>query len=125
MAYDLIRGLKSIPANHNFQTDTNYTTGQYTFVKLDSTGALVQCGSGQLAISVIQDTPNVGEPGACCSPGDITKIMCNGTVNAGEAVMCDSTGAAVPSTSGASTLGWALAAGAAGSMTEIVFQPGS
>lgn len=116
MAFEIVR-MKSIKAT------SSLAASQYLFVKLDSNGQIVLCGSGQYAIGVLQDKPAAGDPGAVCGPGDITKVQCGGTINAGGDVSCDSSGKAVAATSGAYVLGQALTAGANLSMATIIYQP--
>src|SRR6266481_2200889 len=95
-SYELLR-LKSLPA-------TSAIANQFLFVKLDTNGGLVLCGSGDFSHGVTQDKPAAGDPTAFCSPGDITKVLCGGTFTAGQDVMSDASGQAVVAASSGSVL---------------------
>jgi hypothetical protein len=116
MAYDLVRMQKSIKA-------TVAITAQFVFVKLDSNGQVVLCGSNQYAIGVTQDKPGAGDPCSVCGPGDITKVLCGGTFLAGQDVCSDASGNAVAAVTAGAVLGMALTAGTAGSIATILYQP--
>lgn len=116
MAFEIIK-VKSINA-----VTATLATKQYCFVKIDTAG-LALAGNGGYAIGVLQDKPAVGDPGAVCFPGDITKVQCGGTIAIGDEVQSDANGKAVKATSGAFVLGTALSTGANGSMADIIYQP--
>jgi hypothetical protein len=117
MAFE-IQSSKSINAGVDLRTK------QYTFVRLDNTGRLASAGAGASAIGVLQDKPNLNDPGAVCGPGDITKIVCGGNIPAGADIMSDANGAAVVATSGSYILGANLyGAGVAGAVITMRFQP--
>lgn len=107
----------------SIKSTSDLRTKQYTFVKLDGSGQIDTPGSGGWCIGVLQDKPNVGDPGAVCYPGDITKVLCGGTFAAGADVMTDGSGQAVAVTTGGFILGQALNAGASAKYAEIVYQP--
>ena len=125
MAYESIVRTKSIKATISMFNQ------QYRFVKIDSNGQIVLCGSGQHSIGVLQDKPGLeggltniaGEPGSVCSPGDITKVACGGSFNAGGDIMSDANGNCVAATSGSFVLGVALTAGVNGFIADIIYQP--
>jgi hypothetical protein len=117
MAFEIVR-TKSINVTATFASK------QYTFVTLDTNGQLATPSAGADAIGVIQDNPASG-PGAVCSPGDITKVKCGGSFDAGDYVTTDGSGLAVEATSGDHILGQALAAGALNAIATILFQSGS
>jgi hypothetical protein len=120
MAYENIHSSKSIKAT------ASLITSQFCFVTLDASGQLVLVVSGGAtgnAIGVLQDKPNAGDPGFVCGPGDITKVQAGGTFAAGAKVMSNTTGQAVVATAAGPYLGWALSAGAAGGIADIIFQP--
>jgi len=118
MAYELVK-LKSIKATGSL------AASQFCFVKIDTNGQLALPGAGAYAIGVLQDKPAANDPGAVCFPGDITKVQCGGTITAGQEVATDVNGKAVAAVSGNFVLGVALAAGASGSITDIIYQPKS
>ena len=115
MAYEIVR-MKSIKA-------TSAITSQFVFVKLDSSGQIVVCGSNGYAIGVCQDKPGAGDPGAVCYPGDITKVLCGGSFAAGQDVQSDGSGNAVAAVTAGAVLGTALTAGVSGSLADIIYQP--
>ena len=118
MAYENIHSSKSIKAT------ASLVSSQFCFVSLDSNGQLVLVtASAGNAIGVLQDKPGAGDPGFVCGPGDITKVQCGGNFAAGARVMSNTTGQAVTATGAGPYLGWALAAGATGGITTILFQP--
>ena len=117
MAYESITAPRSIKATATFASK------QFTFVTIDSNGTLATPSAGGYAVGVIQDKPLAADPGSVCRPGDITKVQAGGSFNPGDSVMSDSSGKAVVATSGSYMLGVALAAGADGYDTTIIFQP--
>lgn len=116
MASDLVH-------NRSFNATTSLATRQFRFVKADTSGGISLCGVGDYAVGVLQDKPGAGDPGAVCTPGDITKIVLGATLTAGQYVMSDSTGRAVAAVSGAYALGQVREGGAADEIGVIVFQP--
>jgi hypothetical protein len=117
MASEQIRNTVSIKAT------ASLATKQFSFVKLDSNGQVVIGTSGAYCIGVLQDKPAAGDPASVCLPGNITKVFCGGSFNAGGDVASDTNGAAVAATSGAYVLGQAISAGVASFEAMIVFQP--
>jgi hypothetical protein len=120
MAYENIHSSKSIKAT------ASLVASQYCFVTLDANGQIILLTSGGAtgnAVGVLQDKPGAGDPGFVCGPGDITKVQCGGAIAAGAKVMSNTTGQAVTATAAGPYLGWALAAGASGGITDILFQP--
>lgn len=117
MAYE------NIPSPRSINATATFATKQYTFVTIDSNGTLATPSAGGSAIGVIQDKPTASQPGAVCRPGDVTKVQAGGSFNPGDYVMTNSSGQAVVATSGSYILGIALAAGANGYDTTIIFQP--
>ena len=124
MAYSNIARTVSIKA-------TVAITQQFSFVKLDSSGQIVLGTAGAYCVGVVQDKPGVeggltniaGMPGAVALAGNITKVLCGGSFNAGQDVACDANGKCVAATSGAYVLGIALSAGVSGFIADIIFQP--
>lgn len=110
-------------ANRSFLATSSLVSKQFTFVDVDTSGGISSSTSGGDAIGVVQDKPAAASPGAVCRPGDITKIVAGGTFAAGDKLMSDSAGKAVVATTGGYILGKALAAGASGKVTTMVFQP--
>lgn len=110
-------------ANRSFIAAISFASLQFTFAKLNSSAQLAAPTLGGDAIGVVQDKPAAGDPGAVCRPGDITKVQCAATIAAGGYVSTDATGKAIPSVTNDYVLGIALAAGASGGLTTIVFQP--
>ena len=122
MAYDNLGFCKSIKSTNSLFSPRQ----QYYFVALDTNGQIIvniNNHGNQGVIGVVQDTPLAGDPGLVCGLGAITKVMCGGTITAGQAVMSDNLGRAVAATSGLQTLGYALTAGAVNYLADIVFQP--
>lgn len=116
MAYELVR-TKSLKSAVAFS--------QFVFMQVDSSGLANLPVAGGYSHGVIQDKPQIGDPTAICFPGDITKVLANGTIALGGLVSTDQNGNAVPATPGTVVLGIALTAGAAGYLMDIIYQPGS
>jgi hypothetical protein len=111
---------------------------QFTFVQLATTGYLVTCAAGALALGVTQDSPagSAGTPLASAvrtmAP---TKILAGGNFNQGALLASNSSGQAVVYTgatvytgtpyivSGSQVLGIALQAGSTGILTSMLFRP--
>ena len=119
-------------------TIIDLTGKQFTFVTLNSSGNIVLCTAGQLALGVVQDSP----VGTSAIPVAVavrtmapTKIQAGGTFNSGDLLASDSSGKAVKYTgatvftgtpytvSGSQVLGIALQAGASGGYTAMLFRP--
>jgi len=111
--------------NRSFIATASLAASQYCFVKMNSSGGISLCDDGDAAIGVLQDKPGEGDPGAVCSPGDLSKVLLGGTVSAGENVASDSDGHAVAAASGAYNLGTARSAGDEGDVITILFMPGA
>lgn len=110
---------RSFVAGIDFRTAP---TKQFTFVRLNTAGALVTPTLGGNAVGVIQDKPLVGEAGQVCGPGDTTKVQCGGTFAAGDRIASDANGMAIASVTGDFLLGHARTAGAVGTLASILFQ---
>lgn len=107
----------------SFIATADLSASQFCFVKIDTNGQIVIGTSASQCIGVLQDKPKAGDPGAVAVRGNVTKVLCGGTITAGQYVSCDGSGHAVAATSGLSNLGIALTAGANGSMAVIFFDP--
>jgi hypothetical protein len=116
MAYELLR-LRS------FKATASLATKQFTFVKIDAAGGISTPFTYGHAIGVLQDKPGAGDPGAVCSIGDITKVLCGGAFNPGDFISTDSSGQAIKVSSGSNNLGVALTTGVTGFLADIVYQP--
>ena len=116
MAYEILK-LKSIKAT------ASLAASQFCFVKIDTSGQIALPAAGGYAVGVLQDKPAAGDPGAVCYPGDITKVLCGGTITAGQDVATDVNGKAVAAATGNFILGIALTAGAASGLADIIYQP--
>ena len=128
----------NVGLDYTFLTNIDLTGDQFKFVQLASTGYLVVCAAGALAIGVVQDSP-VGTTGTPLASevryGGPSKVKCGGSFNAGDKLSSDSSGQAVAYTgatvftgtpyvvSGSQVLGIALQAGAAGQVTARLFRP--
>lgn len=89
--------------NHSFVAGEDLRTAQYKFVKLNSNGEIVLCTvDGELALGILQDTPNAGEIGNVMLFG-ISKVIAAasevipagaaiGTTTLGTATRVDATG---------------------------------
>lgn len=122
-----------------YQVDSDLSAKQFYFVQLASTGYLVTCASGQLALGVMQDNYNGSATAIYNSQvrtGGVTKVACGGTFVAGDLLSSDSTGLAVKYTgatvftgtpytvSGTQVLGIANEPGASGGgLSSMLFRP--
>lgn len=110
---------------HSF-VSTNAIPAQFVFVQIDPNNAnsvILPQFAAVFCVGVTQDTPSAGDPTAVCWPGSITKVLCAGTINVGQAVTTDINGNAVAATSASAILGEAITAGAAGFLCDIFFLP--
>jgi hypothetical protein len=126
MAYDLVR-TKSIVSAINCQPSipTQGSPLQYIFVALNSSGQLVKPNPYGYSIGVLQNTPAIGDPGAVCYPGDLTKVLAGvGGLAAGQYVSTDQNGYGIGAVSGAAMLGQCVIAAAQGGLAVILYQPG-
>jgi hypothetical protein len=96
---------------------------QLRFVRLDTNGRLALAAAAGDAVGVLQDKPNLGDPGAVSRDGDFTKVVAGGVIYAGEYVQVGTDGKAVATTTGVDSLGQAMmAAGADGDVITILQQ---
>lgn len=127
----------------SYANNIDMTLNQFKFVQVASTGYLVVCASGALALGVVQDGPNGnGSSGGITGvesqvrTGGPTKIQSGGTFVIGDLLSSNSSGLAVKYTgatiftgtpytvSGTQVLGIANEPGAAGGgLTSMLFRP--
>ena len=71
------------------------SSGQFTAVKVNSSGQVVQCGTqGEVALGVLQNAPKSGQAATVMVDG-VTKMVAAGSIAAGALVTVDSQGRAV------------------------------
>ena len=117
MAWDNVR-------NNSFNaTSAIPDSANFSFVTIDTSGGAVIASQGAEAIGVIQEGALAGDPVPVCVPGSITKVLCGGTVTAGQYVASDSLGRAVAATSGAHYLGSVIQGAGLNQLAVILFQP--
>jgi hypothetical protein len=109
--------------NRSFIATTSLATSQYCFVKMNTSGGISLAGAGIVAMGVLQDKPGEGDPGAVCSPGDLSKVLLGGTVSAGDYLISDGSGHAIQGGSAGAALGIARSAGDAGDIITMLFMP--
>ena len=128
----------NVGQDFTFLANTDMTGNQFKFVQLASTGYLVVCAAGQVAIGIAQDAP-VGTSGTPIASqvrtAGTSKVLCGGTFNAGDLLSSDSSGRAVKYTgatvftgtpytvSGTQVLGIALEPGASTAIVAMLFEP--
>ena len=91
---------------------------QYTFVKLNSSGAVVAAVAADKPYGILQNAPKSGEAATVCI-GGISKVKSAGTIANGATIGSDANGAAVSSPTTAS--GVAQLAGASGDVITVRF----
>lgn len=69
----------------------------YYLCTINSSGQVALCGNQGIVAGVITDGANTGD-GCSFSKGPIEKVICGGTITAGERVECDGNGKAVAGT---------------------------
>ncbi len=117
MAYEVLR-------MRSFKATGSLASSQFCFVKIDTSGGIALPSAGGYAIGVLQDKPAAGDPGAVCSPGDITKVVSGGAFAAGQGVSTDASGNAIAAISADYQLGIALQAATGSAQTvSILYQP--
>jgi hypothetical protein len=89
----MIQPIQNTLLNISVEAGTDLTTLK-RFVKLSS-GSLVLCGAGELAIGVIQSEVNSGEEAPVMTHGIAIVEVGSGGVTSGTEVMSDATGKAV------------------------------
>jgi len=119
MAFEILANCLSLPVA------ADYSSSQFRFVYVNSSGQWQQAGDGAFAEGVLQDDPDTaGKAGNCALSGSVTKVEAGGTVTAGGLVSSDSVGRVVDIASGDYVLGRALsAASSAGDRVTIIFMP--
>jgi len=119
MAFEILANSLSLPVA------ADYSSSQFRFMKINSSGQWERAGDGNYADGVLQDDPDTaGHAGSCALSGSVTKVEGGGTITAGNMVASDSVGRCVNAASGDYVLGRALeTATTAGQRVTIVFQP--
>lgn len=127
----------NVGQDFTFSVNSDFTSNQFKFVQLASTGYLSVCAANERALGVVQDKPDGSSTvkGAQVRTAGTTKILCGGTFNAGDLLAADSSGRAVKYTgatvftgtpytvSGSQVLGIALEAGSVGVYSTMLFEP--
>ena len=101
------------------------TTKQYTFVKFDSSGDIVNQDATREAVAmVLQNDPNTGQE-ASVAFGGVSKVLAGATIVPGQQVTSDADGAAVPAGSPADiSFGTCKLGGASGEIISVLIQLG-
>jgi len=123
----------------SYPNDLDMTNNQFKFVVLGTDTYLDLCGSGALALGIIQDNPNGSTTLGIVSQvrtGGVSKVAAGGTFSAGQLLSSNSSALAVLYTaatvftgtpytvSGTQVLGIANEPGAAGgALTSMLFRP--
>ena len=111
--------------------DSDISTKQFTFVKLNTTARQVAAATveGERCFGVLQNKPDAANDPAEVRTHGTTKIKAGGTVTAGDYVGTDSAGKAITMTDGVTgqdvgqyILGEALTGGASGEIIEILLR---
>ena len=123
----------------SYAVNSDLSADQFCFVQLASTGYLVLCATGQLALGVMQDNYHGTATAVYYSQvrtGGVTKVACGGTFVPGDLLSANSSGLAVKYTgatvftgtpylvSGTQVLGIANEPGASGGgLSSMLFRP--
>lgn len=109
--------------DQTFLTETDLSSSQYFFVKLNSSERIVLCGAGDKPLGVLQDKPvgASGVPVACrVRVGGISKLKLAGTVSANSYVKADSASKGVATTTGNDEYGAsAISSGESGDLIAV------
>ena len=98
----------------------NFANKRYTFVNLDSSEKLVTASAGEIAIGVIQEPNNVGEPAQVVVHG-VSFVQLGGTVAAGAEVEVGADGTAVALATG-KAVGICVVGGGAGDIGSVLLK---
>lgn len=120
MAYELGKLVISLPKAADF------TSKQFRFGKVDSSGNVAVAGLDQPAIGVIDDNGSVVGSATPVIYGGVAQVLFGASANPGDELVSDSNGAAVPRATGENhVIGIALEAGSSGSVGAMLVQPRS
>jgi Uncharacterized conserved protein (DUF2190) len=98
----------------------NLSGSQYLFVKQHSVaGEVVVAGNGENALGVLVNDPVAGQAATVAIAGKM-KVIAGGTVAIGALVSADAAGKAVVPATGEYALGFAVTAGVANQVMEIL-----
>jgi len=101
------------------------TTKRYFLVKRTSTTEVNLCGAGEVAMGVLCNKPDIGEPADVQSIA-YGRVEAGGTFAAGKPLKSDANGKAViAATAHDHTVGYSDSAGSAGSKAKLFILPGS
>jgi len=99
------------------------TAHQFRFVKVTAENAVSKCTvAGEVVDGVLENKANTGQP-AVVSVSGSTKVELGDTVSAGELVMTDSSGRAVPADGSAFVVGRAIESGTVGGRVPVKLKP--
>jgi len=97
----------------------DFSAKQFYLVKVDASGNAALCGAGEAGIGVIQNTPAISAATSVRTLG-ISKVIYGNTVTAGQQLMSDANGKAVPHTGTNEVVGVALESGAADEIHAVL-----
>lgn len=110
-------------AHYTLAAAADLSAKQYFMCKLNSTPAVALCSvAGERVDGILQNEPASGEHAELMTYG-ISKVLCGGTVAAGDSVMTDAAGEAVLATIGKWALGTMLQAGVDGDVKALLIRP--
>lgn len=89
-------------------SSADYTSDQYTAVKVDTSGQAVQCNNAEDCIGVLQNKPNTGQAATVMVNGVTIMEIGTGGLTAGDSVGLDDEGAAVTAAASDAVIGIAL-----------------
>lgn len=116
MAYEeAVQGV-NIPAG----ADLSAATKQYTVVKVDNTGRVINTAVlGEASDGILQNLPKLGDP-AKVGIGGVSKARAGGTITAGAKVTANATGLVVAAAAGNKIVGTALSAAVANDVIPVL-----
>lgn len=81
--------------NITLEAAADLSNNQYYAVKVDSNGKAALAGAGENAVGILQDVPSQGQAATVMVLGT-SKVIYGATVTAGQKLMVDTNGKAVP-----------------------------
>lgn len=114
---------KDVGLSYARNAGADLSTSLNLLAHVDTDGDLVLAGAGEHAIGTIIEGAVADKP-ATVQFGGIAKLVCGGTVTAGERVASDGAGKGVTATTGDFEVGTALETGAAEEVIPVALIPG-
>lgn len=105
------------------RASADLSASQFCFVNVNSSGQIALAGVDADIVGILQDKPSALDRAGNVAIGGKSKVLCGGTITAGQRVTSDANGKAIAVASGSAvSAGVAMASGVSGQIIDMVIQ---